>query len=333
MQIPDHEKICIIIPAYKVEAFIEDVIASIPAWVWRIIVVNDASPDKVSQKVSALNDPRVILVEHQTNQGVGGAMLTGYAVAAEAGATILVKMDGDMQMDASYLPHLVQPILDDKAHYVKGNRFIEIETIHKMPAIRRLGNFGLSFLTKLASGYWNIFDPTNGYTALDIDAYHCIHSDKIHKRYFFESSMLIELSLSRAVVMDIPMHACYDHNQSSLSITKSLLQFPFLLIRSFLRRVWLQYFVLDFSLGSLFLVMGSLLSFFGFIWGIWHWIISSLTKIPATTGTVMLAAIPFTIGVELYLQAIVYDLQTMPTMESTRVVSINTSSLYSSDSK
>ncbi len=313
IRIPEDEKICVIIPAYNVEAYIGGVIRGIPEWVWRIIVVNDASPDHLAQKVKEIPDPRVVLVEHATNQGVGGAMLTGFARAIELGATILVKMDGDGQMAPEVLPRLIKPILDGKAHYTKGNRFIETDTIQKMPLLRRLGNFALSFMTKMASGYWNIMDPTNGYTALDARAYQGLHPQRIHRRYFYESSMLIELNLHRAVVVDVPMHAKYDHQHSSLSIRKILWEFPGLLLNGFLRRLWLEYFLLDFSIGSLFLVMGSLSTLFGLVWGIVHWVISSHTGTPATTGTVMLAAIPFTIGFELLLQAVVYDLQNVPT--------------------
>ena len=306
------EHIYVIIPMYRVEAQIQSVICAIPDWVEGIIAVDDASPDDSARKALESGDPRVTLVRHAVNRGVGGAMLTGYNRAIELGATLLVKVDGDGQMSPEFLPDIVRPILLGQADYAKGNRFVLYDGLLSMPPIRRLGNLGLSFLTKIASGYWNIFDPTNGYTAIAGPAFRRIHQKQIHWRYFFESSMLIELNLQRAVVVDVSLPACYEQETSSLSIWKTLLQFPPLLWRGLVHRVWLQYYVMDFSLGSLYLVLGTLMVLWGLIWGLVKWVESIMTGIPATTGTVMLAAIPFILGAQLLLQAIGYDMQNVP---------------------
>ena len=297
---------------YRVEAYIREVIASIPDWVERIIVVDDASPDRSAEEALAAGDARVVLVRHAVNQGVGGAMLSGYARGVELGATVMVKMDGDGQMSPEFLTELVRPILQGKADYTKGNRFVLYDSLLDMPAIRRFGNLGLSFLTKIASGYWNIFDPTNGFTAIASEVFCRLHAEQIHHRYFFESSMLIELNLQRAVVADVSMPARYMREISSLSVSKTLVEFPPLLIRGLVRRVWLEYFVMDFSLGSLYLILGLLLSAWGVIWGGIKWIDSIQTGIPATTGTVMLAAMPVILGFQLLLSAVTYDMQNMP---------------------
>jgi dolichol-phosphate mannosyltransferase len=308
---PD-EKICVVIPAYRVAAYIQPVIQKIPEWVWRIVVVDDASPDDSAACIEALHDPRVVLVRHAHNQGVGGAMLTGFNEAVKLGATVMVKMDGDGQMSPDYLERMVQPILQGRADYVKGNRFYHTSSITKMPWLRRLGNMGLSFMTKMASGYWNVFDPTNGYLAIDPEIFKSLDQGRIHHRYFFESSMLVELNMARAVVAEITMPACYAGESSSLSVLRVFVEFPTLLMNGFLRRIWLQYFVLDFSVGSLFIVMGSILGLFGSIWGGFWWRASILTGRPASTGTVMLAALPFILGFQLLLQAIVFDVQNVP---------------------
>ena len=309
---PGRERIFVVIPMYRVEAHIRPVIAGIPPWVEGIVVVDDASPDASAEQALASGDPRVSQVRHTDNQGVGAAMISGYARAVELGATIMVKMDGDGQMAPEYFCDVVRPLVSGRADYAKGNRFVMSDALLHMPAVRRLGNLGLSFLTKLASGYWNIFDPTNGYTALSTRAFLRLNLDHIHHRYFFESSMLVELNLLRAVVVDVNMPARYTDEISSLSISKALFEFPPLLLRSLAHRVWLEYFVTDFSLGSLYLVFGVLLNAWGFVFGGIKWIQSIQTGIPATTGTVMLAAMPVILGFQLLLSAVAYDVQNIP---------------------
>ncbi len=302
----------VVIPMYRVEPHVRDVIASIPDWVAGIVAVDDASPDRSAEEALAAADPRLSLIRHTVNRGVGGAMLSGYAKSVELGATIMVKMDGDGQMAPEFLSPLIRPILRGRADYAKGNRFVQYEALLHMPLIRRWGNLGLSFLTKLASGYWNIFDPTNGYTAISSRVFTELSRERIHSRYFFESSLLIELNILRAVVVDVSMPARYLDNVSSLSITRTLREFPSLLLKGLARRVWLQYFVMDFSIGSVYLVSGTLLVLWGLVFGGLRWIHSSQSHMPATTGTVMLAAIPVILGFQLLLSAVAYDMQNTP---------------------
>lgn len=306
------ERVCVVIPMYRVAGEIEGVLRALPEWVWRVVVVDDASPDESAARALAVGDARVVLVRHETNQGVGGAVMSGFRKAVELGATVLVKMDGDGQMSAEDLEGVITPVLQGRADYAKGNRFYHLNQIGRMPWIRRMGNLSLSFLVKAASGYWNLFDPANGYVAMDAALFPELEPERIHRRYFFESSLLVELSLLRAVVVDVSMPARYGEEQSSLSVTRILREFPPLLLRSFLRRVWLQYFVLDFSAASLFLVLGNLLCAFGLIFGLTAWGRSIRSGVPATTGTVMLAAMPFILGFELLLETIVLDIQNVP---------------------
>ena len=306
------ERICVVIPMYRVEDHIQKVVNDLPDWIWRVIVVDDQSPDRSTERVAELKHDKVLYVRHETNQGVGGAMISGYSKAVDAGATILVKVDGDGQMPLEYLLSLVQPILDGRADYVKGNRFARMRELKAMPFVRRVGNLGLSFLTKLASGYWNVFDPTNGFTALDASVYQMLDPRYLHPRYFFETSMLVELSLARAAVTEVAMPAKYLDETSSLSILRTVREFPILLLKSFLRRLWLQYFVIDFSAASLFLATGILAMVAGSIWGAAAWSKSIVTGIPATTGTVMIAVLPFILGFQLILQAVVLDIQNIP---------------------
>jgi dolichol-phosphate mannosyltransferase len=304
--------IAVVIPMYRVEPYIQSVILSLPDWVSWIVVVDDASPDLSSAKVCELNDPRIHLVTHIKNKGVGGAMLSGFEKAFQLGACVAVKIDGDGQMNPQFLANMIEPIIAGQADYTKGNRFFHVVDIASMPISRRIGNLGLSFLTKVASGYWNVFDPTNGYVAVDKDIFLSLDTRFIHERYFFETSMLIELNLARGVVTEIAMPARYSGEVSSLSIRRVLFEFPYQLLRGFFRRLWLQYFVLDFSLGSLYLVVGIIMGLFGTAWGLYFWNKSNLTGIPASTGTVMIAVLPVILGFQLLLQAVAYDIQNVP---------------------
>ena len=171
-----------------------------------IYVVDDKCPENTGQFVLQRNaDPRVRVIFNDVNQGVGGAVMTGIAAALRDGMEIVVKIDGDGQMDPAYIPHFVMPIIEGKADFTKGNRFFYLEDIKSMPAIRLFGNAVFSFLAKASTGYWNIFDPTNGYIALDARLLEVLPLDKIDKGYFFETDLLFRVGLMRAKVLDIPM--------------------------------------------------------------------------------------------------------------------------------
>jgi Glycosyltransferases involved in cell wall biogenesis len=305
-------KIGVVIPAYRVENQIKAVVASIPEWVTAIIIVNDCSPDRTRQIVESLADPRVHLVNHSKNAGVGGAMLSGYQLALELGMEVIAKIDGDGQMDTAYLPLLLEPIIRGNADYTKGNRFLHPTELKKMPPIRFLGNLALTFLTKMASGYWNIFDPTNGYTAISADKLQALDPNSISHNYFFESSMLCELRQLNAVVEDVPIPAIYKDEKSSVNIPREFFIFFGNLIARSSKRILNRYFLFDFTAVSADLIFGALLLIFGFIWGIIKWAHSIQTNIPATTGTVLIAVLPIILGFQLLIQAIALDISDVP---------------------
>jgi len=181
--------ITVVIPCYNVSKHIEDVIKQLPSEVSWIIAVNDCSKDDTENKLIQLakENKKLIFINHEVNQGVGGAMLTGFKKSIELNSDITIKMDGDDQMDSSFIPKLITPIIENKADYTKGNRFRDFKSLKKMPVIRRIGNMGLSFLIKASSGYWNIFDPNNGFVAISKEMLRTINTNKIHKRYLFFS--------------------------------------------------------------------------------------------------------------------------------------------------
>ena len=304
--------IAVIIPAYKVEKHIARVIENIPDFVKKIIVVNDASPDRTGEVLRSLRNPRLIIVTHEENQGVGGAMISGYNRAVDEGAEIMVKMDGDDQMFPEKIRDLIKPIIDHHADFTKGNRFLNQTQLKKMPAIRRLGNWGLTFLVKAASGYWRLFDPSNGFTAMHASVWRMVDQEHISRDYFFESSLLIELHFHNAVIRDIPIPARYQDEESSLSVMRVLFSFPWRLVKAFFRRIRYQYYLYDFSFVSVAFLLGFLSVLFGFVWGIWKWIISYQSGIPATTGTVLIAVLPIILGVQLFLQAVSVDMSSTP---------------------
>ena len=307
-------RIAVVIPAFQAAQHIRRVIAGIPPFVSHIIVVDDCSSDETAALVArdAADDPRLVLVRHTVNQGVGGAMLTGYQKALDLGADIIVKMDADDQMDPAYLLPLIAPILSGEADYTKGNRFLRTRELRAMPVARRIGNLGLSFMTKVASGQWPIFDPTNGYTAIHASIVPLLDQAAIDRRYFYESSMLLELGLLRVVVRDVSIPARYQDETSHLSKRKAFLEFPWRLFRGLLRRLWLQYFVRDFTGVSAFLVGGLALLLWGARLGPTIGICRASTGVVASTGTVMLAVLPIILGIQLLLQATIADIQNAP---------------------
>lgn len=306
--------LAVVVPAFRTERHIREVLTTMPPAVSLIIVVDDWSPDGTAAIVSELQatDERIVFHRHEHNQGVGGAMTSGYRIALEHGADIIAKMDGDGQMDPGQLERLVDPIVQGRADYTKGNRFLHAAELGAMPPVRRIGNLALSFLTKIATGYWSIFDPTNGYTAIHAEALAAVDTSRLEKRYFFETSMLIELGVAGAVVMDVPIPALYGSEQSSLSITKTLWEFPPKLARGCLRRVWCQHFLRDFTPLALLLSAGVSMVLIGGLWGAVWWWWSWRTGLPASTGTVMLAVLPLILGVQCLLQALTLDLQAVP---------------------
>jgi dolichol-phosphate mannosyltransferase len=311
--LPNKNKIAVVVPAYRVKAQILEVVRAIGHEVDSIWVVDDACPEKSGEYVRKLcTDPRVNVVYLEKNLGVGGACLAGFHRARDAGADILVKVDGDGQMDPSLILNLTAPIAFGKADYVKGNRFFTSSIARNMPKLRFFGNTGLSFLAKACSGYWQIMDPTNGFLAFHSCLLNFLETEKISQRYFFENDLLFRMGLLRAVVMDFPMAAKYGEEKSSLSISKVLFSFPALFFLRFWKRIFYRYFLRDFNLGSIFLLLGTALLIPGGLFGFQRWKESTESGIPATSGTVMLAALLVLIGFQFLFSFLLFDLLSSP---------------------
>ncbi len=303
----------VVIPCYKVTRHIMAVIESMPPIIEYIYAVDDCCPDSSGQYILSNNmDPRVRVIFNAENKGVGGAVMAGYAAAIKDNMRVVVKVDGDGQMDPALISDFIEPILNGEADYTKGNRFYNLEEIHQMPKIRLIGNAVLSLMNKVSSGYWNVFDPTNGYTAIHVDVLKKLPFAKISERYFFESDMLFRLNTLRALVVDIPMDANYGDEESQLKIGKVIGDFSKKNIKNTFKRIFYNYFLRDMSLASIELVLGGLLLLFGSAYGGFHWFNSAQSGMATPTGTVMLAVLPIVIGVQLLLSFLSYDIENVP---------------------
>ncbi|MES2152310.1 MAG: glycosyltransferase family 2 protein [Pseudomonadota bacterium] len=310
---PSTDAIAVVIPSYRVTRHILAVIAGIGSEVSRIYVVDDACPDGSGAFVRAnCHDKRVVVIEHPTNLGVGGAVMTGYQAAIAAGAEVIVKVDGDGQMDARLIPNFIVPILAGEADYTKGNRFFDLEQLRTMPPMRLFGNAVLSLMSKVSSGYWDVFDPTNGFTAIHADAARHLPFNKISRRYFFETDMLFRLNTLHAVVVDVPMDAVYGDEVSNLKISCIVTEFMAKHVRNFFKRVFYNYYLRNMSLASIELPLGVGLLTFGSVFGITHWLESARSQIATPAGTVMVAALPVLMGVQLVLAFLAYDIASVP---------------------
>jgi dolichol-phosphate mannosyltransferase len=306
-------RIAVVIPCYRAARHVLDVIARIGPEVCAIYVVDDRCPESTGDMVEReCTDPRVRVLRNPVNLGVGGAVMRGYREALADGMSVMVKIDGDGQMDPRLLPRFVAPILTKQADYVKGNRFYDLSHIRRMPAVRLFGNAVLSFMAKLSTGYWSTFDPANGYTAISAPVAAHLPLDRISRRYFFETDMLFRLNTLRAVVLDMPMHAVYGDEQSSLRIVQVLPEFLWKHAVNLGKRIFYNYFLRDMSVASIELLAGFTLLMSGTVFGAYQWGRAIVSGTPTPLGTIMLAVLPILVGVQLLLAFLAYDIASVP---------------------
>jgi glycosyltransferase involved in cell wall biosynthesis len=304
-------KIAAVVPAYREEAMISTVIETMPDYVDFIVIVDDCSPDGTSDVVRRSTDERVTLIRHEENQGVGGAIITAHKAAMALGSDVNVVMAGDAQMDPAYLPALLDRVTRDGYGFAKANRFFAPESFEGMPRHRVFGNIVLSFMTKLASGYWNLFDPQNGYTAIRTEVLRRVPLDRVSRRYSFENDLLIHLNILQVGAVDVPIPAVYADEVSSIRLSKVVPELLNLFIRGFWRRIWYRYVLWSFSPIALLLVLGIVL--FGIGTAVAVWVCFQIaSSVIATAATVMLAALPLMIGTQLLISALQLDIQASP---------------------
>ena len=310
----NNKSIAVVIPCFKVRNHILEVIRTIPSFVDKIYAIDDCCPETSGEFLKLNNsDQRVIILKNDINQGVGGAVAHGYRQALKDGIDIIVKVDGDGQMDANLIEDLIDPLLTNQADYVKGSRFHRPSSLTQMPKIRLFGNTALSFINKLVTGYWDIMDPTNGFTAISKHALKEIPLEKINKRYFFESDMLFRLSLCKARVMDFFMDAKYADEVSNLRVSRILFDFPPRYLKRFIKRIFYQYFLRDFNFGSLSLIVGLPLIVVGGIFGfVKYFEYAIVRQSPAPTGMVVIPSMLITLGTQFLISFFQYDINAYP---------------------
>jgi len=306
-------QIAAVIPCYKVTEHILDVVESIGPEVSTIYIVDDACPDRSGEFVQKRsNDKRINYIFHAENKGVGGAVVSGYKAALESGADVVVKLDGDGQMDPALLMAISKPVREGNADYSKGDRFDSLENLFGMPRIRIFGNAVLSLWAKLSTGYWSITDPTNGYTAIHRRALEAINLDKVRSSYFFESDMLFRLNIANCVVADVPMVARYGKESSNLKIHKILLEFPWRHSVNTFKRIFYRYYLREWNVGSFELPAGILLIVFGSWFGLTSFLSATAAGVSTTAGQATGSAVSLILGVQLMLSFISYDVQSEP---------------------
>lgn len=304
-------RIAAVVPAYNESAHIATVITTMPSIVDLIVVVDDASADDTATVAEATGDTRLIVIRHEVNTGVGGAIISAHRKALELGSDINVVFAGDAQMDPDYLTSLLDPIVHDGYGFTKANRFYSSNSFASMPRHRIFGNIVLSLLTKMSSGYWNLFDPQNGYTAITAESLRRLDLDRVRNRYEFENDLLINLNILGVRARDVPVPAVYGDEVSSIKLRRVVPALLGTLIAGFWRRVITKYVVRTFSPVALLLFSGLALAGFGLLIGLYIVTFAWRSDSPST-ATVLLGVTPFLMGFQLLLAALQLDIAETP---------------------
>lgn len=304
--------ICVVVPAYNEELLIGKVIENMPALVDRIVIVDDKSGDKTKEIVNGYLEKcgeRLILIQHEENQGVGGAIITGYKYARDSKMDITAVMAGDAQMDPDDLPKLLDPIIEDGIDYAKGNRLFTGQAWQKIPRLRYLGNSCLSLLTKIASGYWHIADSQTGYTAITLEVLKNINLDTVYKRYGMPNDLLVHINIGHYSVKDIPINPVYNIGEKSgIRLWKIIPTLSVLLLKRFFWRLKEKYIIRDFHPLIFFYILGLILfpigSFFG-IYLIYYRIMCG----PVAATSALFASFLFISGLQSLFFAMWFDME------------------------
>lgn len=304
----NEHRIAVVVPCHNEEAHVGAVIRTMPAFVDHILIVDDASTDETAQAAKEVGDPRAQIVVLPVNQGVGGSILTGHQQALSLGADISVVMAGDGQMDPDRLHELLEPITRGDVAFTKANRFFSMDSFAGMPRSRVLGNVAFSFFTKASSGYWNLFDPQNGYTAIHRTALERLPLHRIARRYEFENDLLIHLNILRVKAADVPIPARYGEEVSGIKMCSAVPRIMNQLVKGFWRRMIFKYVVNSFSPVAVMFFSGLLMSAFGLAVGAFV-VANTLGPPTASAGTVLLSVAPLLSGMHLLLLAWFLDIQ------------------------
>jgi len=307
----DGLRVAVVVPALNEEALIARTVSTMPDLVDHVIVVDDASADATAEKARAAGDDRVEVIVHEQNQGVGGAILSGHRRAIEMGADVSVVMAGDAQMDPDHLPALLDPIAADGYDFAKADRFFDFGSYQGMPRTRVIGNVVVGFLAKASSGYWHLFDPLNGYTAVRTDALRRLPLDRVRRDYSFECDLLVYLNIIHAKGKDVPVPASYGEERSGIRLFRAGRKLVWSLFRGFWRRMVWKYVLWSFSPVAIFLFSGLALCLWGVGFGIGI-TVATLGPPQASAATVLMSVGPLLVGINLVIVAWVLDVLESP---------------------
>ncbi|HEX5582115.1 glycosyltransferase family 2 protein [Gaiella sp.] len=302
------KRVAVVVPAFDEELLVADTIAGIPDFVDTVVIVDDRSRDATADRAAATGDPRVEVIRHEANRGVGAAIVTGYARCLELGIDVTCVMAGDNQMDPGELESLVAPVARGQVDYAKANRLVTGEAWDLIPHSRYLGNAVLSLLTKIASGYWHVADSQAGYTALSLGALRRLDLDRLYRRYGFPNDMLVHLNVQNARVRDVPSRPVYGVGErSGIRIHRVAPRIAWLLFKGFWWRMLQKYVIRDFHPLVFFYALGGLMTLVGLILGL----IVAISRIffgnEITTATVVLVALLLVSGTQFVLFAMWFD--------------------------
>lgn len=305
------KSVAVVVPCFNEESQIGKVMATMPDLVDHVVIINDKSTDRTADMIRGLmeKDSRIVFIDHEENQGVGGAIASGYKWARDNGVDMAVVMAGDAQMDPADMPALLDPVVEEGVNYTKGNRLIWPRAQELIPPVRYFGNSVLSLMTKVASGYWHVSDSQTGYTVIDAEALKRIHWDRMYKRYGQPNDLLVSLNIEKMRVRDVPIRPVYGvGEQSGIKVSKVINKISGVLARGFLRRMHEKYIVRDFHPLVLFYAIGALQGVLGLLFLIRViWVMA--TGDPAPIASLIIMMFMFSMGMQALLFAMLFDME------------------------
>src|SRR3954463_2558219 len=305
----DGKRVAVVVPAHDEEKLIAETVAAIPEFVDRILVVDDASKDATAEVVRGLDDPRVELIVHERNLGVGAAIITGYKRALEERIDVTAVMGADAQMDPADLETLCAPVARREVDYAKANRLFTGQAWEVIPRYRYLGNAFLSLMTKIASGYWHVADSQSGYTAISLEMLEVLDLDRIYKRYGFPNDMLVHLNVWNARVRDISSRPIYGVGErSGIRLRKVVPAISWLLLKGFFWRLRTKYVIRDFHPLVFFYIFGFMMTILGLALGIAETVLR-IEGNAVSVGTLVLVALLLIFGSQFTLFAMWFDME------------------------
>ncbi|MFL5926227.1 MAG: glycosyltransferase family 2 protein [Gaiellaceae bacterium] len=303
------KRVAVVVPAYDEEELISATLQGMPGYVDRVYVIDDASTDATAERARAVEDSRVEVIVHDRNRGVGAAIVTGYkrALAERMDATAV--MAGDNQMDPDELERLTTPVVRDELDYAKANRLFTGSAWKLIPRHRYLGNAVLSFLTKIASGYWHVADSQSGYTVISLRTLQLLDLDRIYTSYGFPNDMLVHLNVWNARVRDFPSRPIYGVGErSGIRIRRVVPRISWLLWKGFFWRLREKYVIRDFHPLVFFYLLGFVMTSVGFVLGVFE-TVRRLGGHSITPATIVLVALLLISGSQFTLFAMWFDME------------------------